>query len=359
MGALASKKNRCVNKEWGMDRDKLFNEGIMRVWKERANAEHQRARAEMELRQIDDLFERECDSLGVAEARRLREERIVNIDKGGGGPGYSIPFWQQITGLNAENEAGMNPNERAAGIALLIEKFEILIRYELRSMAKRLDEQREHVMAQSREWTDRDADGNPVSRWARPTHLWDPVRTICVEFGIAPRRLSSFCREVTGMSIWQLVDVIRAETVRKKMKGALLEFVRAWKGARALANLTPPPTPSRKGRGNNGDGQSAPSTEAEAEEIFAALKLSRRGPRFHRTSWAVSLGFSSYARMFQSLMLCYGKAPAQIEMELIEEILKEMSVENASMCVLGQNGNGTENESGIEIIKEGETRMAG
>jgi hypothetical protein len=341
-----------------MDRDKLFNEGIMRVWKERANAEHQRARAELELRQIDDLFETECDTLGVAEARRLREERIVKIDKGGGGPGYSISFWQQITGLNAENEAGMNPNERAAGIALLIEKFEILIRYELRSMAKRLDEQREIVMAQSREWTDRDADGNPVSRWARPTHLWDPVRTICVEFGIAPRRLSSFCREVTGMSIWQLVDVVRAETVRKKMKGALVDFVRAWRGQCVLAHATPPPTPSRKGRGNNGEATPA-TIDAEAEEIFAALKSSRRGPRFHRTSWAVSLGFSSYARMFQSLMLCYGKAPAQIEMELIEEILKELSAENANMCVLGQNGNGTENESGIEVIKEGVARMAG
>lgn len=320
-----------------MDRDKLFNEGIMRVWKERANAEQQRARAEIELRQIDDLFETECDKVGVTEARRLREERIVKIDKGGGGPGYSIPFWQQITGLNAENEAGMNPNERAAGIALLIEKFEILIRYELRSMAKRLDEQREAVMAQSREWTDRDADGNPVSRWARPTHLWDPVRTICVEFGIAPRRLSSFCREVTGMSIWQLVDVVRAETVRKKMKAALVEFVRAWRvGKTAHFKI-----------------------ETEAEEIFAALKASRRGPRFHRTSWAVSLGFCSYARMFQSLMLCYGKAPAQIEMELIEEILKEMVGQDANMCVLGQNEGGMVEDCGTDTIKEGETRMAG
>jgi hypothetical protein len=63
--------------------------------------------------------------------------------------------------------------------------------------------------------------------------------------------------------------------------------------------------------------------------------------------------------MFQSLMLCYGKAPAQIEMELIEEILKELSVENANMCVLGQNVGLAEKDSGIETIKEGVAGMAG
>ena len=91
---------------------------------------------------------------------------------------------------------------------------------------------------------------------------------------------------------------------------------RRGEGARtATAALTPGPSPTRgEGRGENG---------AVADEIWAALKATRKAPRWHRTVWAAEFGFSSYTRFFRACLLCCGKTPHQLELELIDEILLE------------------------------------
>ena len=61
----------------------------------------------------------------------------------------------------------------------------------------------------------------------------------------------------------------------------------------------------------------------QAEDIWAALKASRKAPRWHRSSWAAQFGFSSYGKFFRACILAFGATPHEIEIALIDEILAE------------------------------------
>ncbi|MCY3021725.1 MAG: hypothetical protein NTW87_22160, partial [Planctomycetota bacterium] len=93
--------------------------------------------------------------------------------------------------------------------------------------------------------------------------------------------------------------------------------------------------------------------KSEAEEVYEALQRSRRAPRFHRTTWAMSYGFSSYPKFFRSCLLCYGKTPHQLELEIIEEILNEMKPQiNTDEHRYELGGNGREaGGAGVEVVR--------
>ncbi|HEY3323458.1 MAG TPA: hypothetical protein VGP72_23595 [Planctomycetota bacterium] len=295
----------------------MFSAGVVKMFEAR------RALAVKELGDADAVFEseryaKECKKFGEAHANTLqdaRDERRMRAQAV-----ERVPLWQQVSGLLPGGEERMSPRERLGAMLLLVKKAEALLRYEIKHSGEHESE---------------------IEALEVRTYLWDPLRTVCFHLGISQRRLTSYCKELTGMSAMEMVDRMKAEGVRGKLKEELRKFVLGMKTERcgSAADLTPQP-PSLEGKGENGNspspltplprggegnrssGPDARTTE-EADAVFAALKKSRRDGRWHRTTWAMGLGFSSYQRFFRACLLCFGKTPHEVEMELIEEILSE------------------------------------
>ncbi|HEY3324509.1 MAG TPA: hypothetical protein VGP72_28920 [Planctomycetota bacterium] len=232
-------------------------------------------------------FVAECEKFGDAEAEKRREERYGRRMRAQAV--QQVPLWMQVSGLFPDDEPKMSPRERLGAMLLLVKNAERLLRYEIRYSAEHKSE----------------LDAAEVR-----TYLWDPLRTVCFHLGISQRRLTGYCKELTGMSAIEMVDRMKAEGVRGKLKEELRKFIK----------LTTEDTEDTEGR--IGD---------KADQISAELKKSRRDGRWHRTTWAMGLGFSSYQRFFRACLLCFGKTPHELEMELIEEILAEAERETGSV----------------------------
>ena len=255
----------------------------------------------------------------------------------------AFPTWQQISGLFPKQERDLSPNERARRIRILLASVERLLRHELKHGAAA-------------------AENLAPARYIDPSLQWNPLRKICFHIELAQQRLSAYSREQTGMSAPEVVDCIRAEDLRSKMKAQLRGFVTEFfsrkdaetqrkdrngereTGGRGENNCGPHPRPlSHKERGENGG--------ALADEIWEALKDSRKGPRWHRTTWAAEYGFSSYTKFFRACLLCYGKTPHQIEIELIDEILDEAERTNG-------DGSHEEHKAELKEREEGQEEKA-
>ena len=223
------------------------------------------------------------------------------------------PLWQNLTGLYPEIERTLQPNDRARRIGYLLRVAEKIVRHELKADEAR-GKQRAESFAEER------------------SYKWDPLRTVCFYLRISQYKLSGYSKELNGMSAPEIVDRIRAESVRSRMKRELKGFV-----AEFFQHEDEQKGRTGEGaKGGNGEGTAEqmelagrmPAVQADsgteiADAIWKALKLSRRMPRWHRTTWAAGHGFSSYTRFFRACLLCYGKTPHEIEMEVIEEILEE------------------------------------
>jgi hypothetical protein len=253
----------------------------------------------------------------------------------------AIPTWQQFSGLFAHEERELSPNERARRIRLLLGRVEHLLRYELK-----------HGAAEIEQLEVADAG------YTAHSLQWSPLRKICFHIELAQQRLSSYAREQTGMSAPEIVDCIRVEALRGKMKAQLREVVTGFflnhQDAMATARTERNGEGETGGRGENGDGGPHPRPLSRggngdcADEIWAALKETRKAPRWHRSTWAAGFGFSSYSKFFRACLLCYGKTPHQLEMELIDEILDEAEELNGNGGHEGHEGKRRENEEGRE-----------
>ncbi|MCY3021937.1 MAG: hypothetical protein NTW87_23240, partial [Planctomycetota bacterium] len=148
-----------------------------------------------------------------------------------------------------------------------------------------------------------------------------------------------------------------AEGVRARMKDELKGFIversrtttRADKETAGSGFRVQGLGTGQTGRDKSGD----TSPQSEAEIVYAALQKSRRARRFHRTTWALSYGFSSYPKFFRACLLCYGMTPHQLELEIIEEILNEMKPQmNTDEHGCELTGNGREaGGAGVEVVR--------
>ncbi|HEY3322508.1 MAG TPA: hypothetical protein VGP72_18750 [Planctomycetota bacterium] len=256
----------------------MFSGGVVKMWGARQAVMAQEVEGLTDIREPV-LYEKECEEFGEDEAARLQDAREEKRERAA--RLLSVPLWQQISGLIPGDEEHMSPHERAGRMLLLVKKAEGLLRYELKYA-------REHK--------------SELDEMGFRTYLWDPLRTVCFHLGISQRRLTSYCKELTGMSAIEMVDRMKAEGVRERMRDELRKFIK----------LTAEDAEDAEER--IGD---------KADRVFAELKKSRRDGRWHRTTWAMGMGFSSYQRFFRACLLCFGKTPHEVEMELIEEILKE------------------------------------
>ena len=239
--------------------------------------------------------------------------------------------WQQISGIPAKGEHFENPNRRAAGLRKLLSGIERLLRYEL-NRAPAVEE----IPAEEKE-----------CEWLDRSFQWDPLRLICLQYQIAQRKLSGFSKELTGMSAIELVDGIRAEKVRAALKAELKRFIVSRESERQKSTTEDIAVTEGTGK----------EWQALADEVFAALKASRRGPRFHRATWAAGLGFSSYQKFFRACLHCYGLTPHQLEIAMIEEILGESADSGSTerdVHAEARNITAASQETETEILNGGE-----
>jgi len=218
------------------------------------------------------------------------------------------PLWMRISGLFPNAHHTMSPNERAGRIRLLLRRAERMIRHALKQRASSDASSASGTALQIENCKMKisNLDGGDEERSViEETVFWSPVRQICVYLEISQRLLSGLCREVTGMSIENVVDRIRAEKLRAEFKKRLKDFVLGWYAVAESARSC------------------AGKSRAEvADCIFAALKSARR-TRFQRSQWAYELGFSSYQRLFRAVLLSDGVTPHQLEIEALESLVPE------------------------------------
>ena len=215
-----------------------------------------------------------------------------------------MPAWMIVSGICPTQEQFSTVAERRVQLRKLYKAAVLLIR---RALARR------------------EADPEKLERGI----YWEPVYEVCRELGICQSKLSSYCKEFSGHSLTQVVDIVRVERVRKMMRVEVRGFVRGMKEARGACLGT--------GKGHFlAEAQSflrRGEEKGEEEEgldrwgVWKALKGARRWPEFSRDMWAQGLGFASYRRLYRACVAVFGKTPHQIEMELIEAYLNEDSGE--------------------------------
>jgi AraC-like DNA-binding protein len=186
------------------------------------------------------------------------------------------PVWQMITGLTRDGEKSMSPESREEQLQILVNLALKLLRYEME--AERANPSVFHTV------------------------FWDPLQKVCSALGIARAQLSRLTKEATGLAAHELVDGIRAERVKAKMRESILKVVEL----------------IRKDR---------KSEELSVREVWLALREARRGPQFHRGQWALGFGFPNYQRLYRACLFYYKLAPQQLELSVIEEVLGAKAVE--------------------------------
>ena len=247
------------------------------------------------------------------------------------------PAWREISGMDPVGEEASTPGERGEQIGKLLNAVEKLARYELNAHAAKR------------------AAGEEDAR----TYLWDPLASICKYLVISQRKLTTLSKEYTGMAAHELIDRIRAERVKDKMRADLRPFVAEFLSTQRHEDTKTP-------RIENNDGKPAdatlPSTnpqsafrnpQSAASAIWYALKVSRQSPEFHRATWAMSHGFANYQRFYRACLLYYGLTPGQLELEVIRELLDEAggterndrSTQEANSGSVSEESRSTENEN--------------
>jgi AraC-like DNA-binding protein len=186
------------------------------------------------------------------------------------------PVWQAITGMTKESEGAMGPRQREEALQVLVNVVLKFLRYEMQA-------ERE----------------NPC---VYHTVFWDPLQKVCSALGIARAQLSRLSREATGLSAHELVDGIRAESVREKMKESVTKVVELLRREHKKEALS-------------------------VREVWNALREARRGPQFHRGQWALGYGFPNYLRFYRACLFYYKLAPQQLELSIIEELVGEKTAE--------------------------------
>ena len=256
-----------------------------------------------------------------------------------------VPLWQQISGLRTDTMDALDYAERLIGLRKLMNEFERMLREELNIPAQALkgvfplsalvknnalcvapishkdgndirdskdtrdneDGEQSHSTGSGQVSNSQQPIAN--SHFAERTFLWDPLPKICLRLGISRSALSRFSKEFSGMSAHEVMDRIRAETVRARMQQDIsLHYLKVLSYSLATG----------KGKGPFRRLKNWPHLPFRFA-YYDALKRSRVEPEFDRTTWAISFGFPNYARFRRACLLRFGKTPQQLELEIIGE----------------------------------------
>ena len=250
-----------------------------------------------------------------------------------------IPLWQRISGLRTETMDELDYAQRLIGLRKLNNEFERMLREELNIPAQALkgvfplsalvknnalcvapmkhkdgkdirdskDGEQSHSTGSGQVSNSQQPIAN--SQLAERTFLWDPLPKICLRLGISRSALSRLSKEFSGMAAHEVMDRIRAETVKAKMQQDIsLHYLKVFSYSLATG----------KGKGPFRRLKNWPHLPFRFA-YYDALKRSRVEPEFDRTTWAISFGFPNYARFRRACLLRFGMTPQQLELEIIGE----------------------------------------
>lgn len=223
--------------------------------------------------------------------------------------GLDKPLWQTLSGLEPEGEAEMSPREREASIRRLLGAVIKLVKFEMDEAEKQKDDWR--------------------------SFMWDPLPKVCFYLQISRTKLTKYAKEAMGLSAHEIVDGIRVQKLRERMKEVLRGFV--------LCQV------------NGISKELGEKVRAGDELSFAVwkrLKFSRRTPKWDRQTWALSLGFPNYSRMYRACLVLFGKTPAQLEFEVIEELCLEIVESDAVREVQNISSDGSRSEGPVSRASE-------
>jgi len=243
------------------------------------------------------------------------------------------PLWRELCGIDAKEEKNMMPARRRQCLKNLIGAVSNYVRAELRIQ-----------------------DASP-QEFGERSYLWDPVRSICFHFEIARPPLNNYCRELTGMSVTEIVDKIRAEKIRGSLREEIRGFMAEWRETDSKGGADISVCSNRAGR------NTCPTLEEviklplrEARwHVWKAFKRHRRENDFDRSEFAIRFEIPTHRRLFRACLLCYRKSPYQLEMEAIDEVLglmidgEQRTGENSKI----QIPNSKENDKGQTKINDG------
>ena len=184
------------------------------------------------------------------------------------------PRWREISGLTVETEKSLPDKDRRAAIRKLQAAAESEIRAELLSAEQDNDFKSER------------------------TYLWEPSPAVCRRLEIAPTALNRLLKELSGLTVAQLADKIRAEGLREKLRADLIEHIK---------NRQDKPGSRCAGAANF------------LVDFWQELKARRAEPDFNYATRAIGLGFQNYTRLYRACILQYGLTPTQLEHEILRE----------------------------------------
>jgi methylphosphotriester-DNA--protein-cysteine methyltransferase len=200
--------------------------------------------------------------------------------------------WRNLTGFTKDDEPGLRPVARRAGIRKFLVHVNI-------AMMNDLDARR----AEAAEFPD------------EQTPLWDPIIGVCTKFEIAPLMLSRLIKELTGMNASQYVDRARAVNIRAKIRRHLTEFFAIHAG-------------------KPGEEPNLRSSDRKLIQnlLWKRLKEFRRDPSYSRATHAIEFGFANYNRYYNGCLRAQGKTPVQLENEVILELAESYANAGASQA---------------------------
>jgi methylphosphotriester-DNA--protein-cysteine methyltransferase len=273
-----------------------------------------------------------------------------------------IPLWQILSGMTPEAVPCMHPHERRTALRKLHNLVIILLKYEFsvakitsHTAAESCATPHEKAVEKHTRAVEKHTPESPAApALPEKTFLWDPLPELCFFLGISKAALTRFLRELTGMSANELVDTVRAENLKAKMRNVLFPALKK------LLSEAPSKGANDK-KGVNDKNHTSPSShtshEFDAMTIWKRLKSSRRNPSFQRAVYAIELGFPSHQRLYRACLLVYGKTPSQIEWELIEEFLTAAA--QSEEQVQSEQQQKSHESHAVEIEIEGEVEIEG
>jgi hypothetical protein len=203
------------------------------------------------------------------------------------------PRWQELTGLNPDDEASLSRDEREEAISILVSEVQQLARVEF-------------------------------ARTTKPrTPAWDPIDYICNHLQISRVKLSRYTVELTGLRAHEITDSIKA--------ASLPEAVHAW-----LEEHFAAVAPDLRQ-------QFAPEAAREPGTLQRAIKWVMKSVREARSGifgagWASKLGYANASRVRNACVHAHGISIGELEFRhvrtMVQKFLEALAADFIAMTTI-------------------------
>jgi len=248
-----------------------FERGVLDCWRVWENDTMRTAHAEAEV----ELAKKE----GSPARLRRAMESVRDV---------KTPLWQRVSELIGERS--LRPMQRRERMRKLLKVVDGLLRTEMKTpAADENDSPEQHAKMKALK--------------AERTVFWDPLPEVCYYLEIAQSKLAQYAKQLTGLGAKDLVDRIRVENLRAKIRERL----------RLVSEQT---------QASSGNDVKRLSVRDGAGVLLKALKASEHFQS--RQELALSVGIASKQRLHRAVLACEGVTLEQLEMQEAEKVFAAM-----------------------------------